>query len=291
MPHFDDLHLFIAVVQAGSFTKAGEKLGVSKSALSQSISQLENRLNIRLLNRTTRSVSPTPEGLSLYNDIAPHYLAIGQGLEKLADNQQNTTGTVRINASQLAIETVILPKLSPLLADYPHIFVELYSDNRFVDIVEQGFDMGVRFGDAVADGMIAVKISQAVQITRVATPNYLKNKTMPKTIADLDNHRLINLQLGKEKMPIDWEFCVNGETVVYTPKSQMLMNANLLNAIKQHFGIGLVGVSQIENELKTGELVEILGEYRMTYPPFYAYYPNRGYHSRAFELVLGALKE
>lgn len=291
MPHFDDLYLFLTIVQTGSFTKAGEKLGVSKSALSQSISHLENRLNIRLLNRTTRSVSPTPEGLSLYNDLAPHYFAIGEGLAKLTEHQADITGTVRINASELAIQTVILPKLAPILSQNPHIFVQLYSDNRFVDIVEQGFDMGVRLGGMVASGMIAVKISQMVQITLVATPNYLKNNDIPKSIDDLDHHHLINLQLDKDKPPIDWEFWVNDKVVSYTPKSQILMNGNGLNAILQDLGIGLVGLSQVERFIKTGELVEILPEFRMTYEPFYAYYPSRKHHSKAFEMVLDALRE
>ncbi|UXZ05376.1 LysR family transcriptional regulator [Moraxella nasicaprae] len=291
MPYFDDLYLFLTIVQTGSFTKAGEKLGVSKSALSQSISHLENRLNIRLLNRTTRSVSPTPEGLSLYNDLAPHYFAIGEGLAKLTEHQAHITGTVRINASHLAIQTVILPKLAPILSQNPHIFVQLYSDNRFVDIVAEGFDMGVRLGGTVASGMIAVKISQMVQITLVATPNYLKNKDIPKSIDDLDHHHLINLQLDKNKPPMDWEFWVNGKVVSYTPKSQILMNGNGLNAILQDLGIGLVGLSQVERFIKTGELVEILPEFRMTYEPFYAYYPSRKHHSKAFEVVLNALRE
>ena len=264
MTHFNDLYLFISVVDAGSFTKAGEKLGISKSALSQSISNLENRLNIRLLNRTTRSISPTPEGLALYHDIAEHYRQIRVGLDKLIDNGQTASGLVRINASALAIETVILPKLAPLLRAEPLIAVELHSDNRLVDMVHQGFDMGVRLGDAVAHDMVAVQISPPVQTTLVATPTYLNGKHLPKTINDLDAHRLISVRFAPDKTPIDWDFWVDGRPVAYTPKAQVLMNSNVLTAVYNHLGIGLVGALQVEDALKSGELIEILGELKMT---------------------------
>lgn len=252
---------------------------------------MENRLNIRLLNRTTRSVSPTPEGLTLYNDIAAHYAAIGLGVERLIENQNSATGTVRINASEMAIETVILPKLGRLLADFPLISVELHSDNNFVDIVSAGFDMGVRLGDEVAQGMVAVKISPPLTTAIVATPQYLHDKNLPKNIADLDNHRLINVRFAPGRPPITWDFRVNGELVEYTSKAQIIANTNPLQAVRNHLGIAFVGLKQVEQELQSGELVELLGGYRMTYEPFYAYYPSRKHHSRAFELVLEALRE
>lgn len=291
MPHFDDLHLFITIVETGSFTKAGERLGISKSALSQSISNLEKRLNIRLLNRTTRSVSPTPEGLMLYNDIAGPYSAIDSSLTKIAENQENIIGTVRINASQLAIETAIFPKLTALLADFPLISLELHSDNRFVDIVEQGFDMGVRLGDDVADDMVAVKISPPLRTALVATPRYLSGKNIPESIKDLEAHRLIGTRIESSRPPIFWDFKVGEETVSYQPEAQILSNMNPLQAVKNHLGIGFVGLSQVQKELQSGELVEVLANFRMTYEPFFAYYPSRKYHSRAFETVLNALKE
>ncbi|MGF7453891.1 LysR family transcriptional regulator [Pasteurella bettyae] len=281
--HFDDLHLFITIVENGSFTKASDKLGVSKFALSQSITNLEKRLNIRLLNRTTRSVSPTPEGLTLYNDIVGAYSAIGLGLQKLAENQENIVGTVRINASQLAIDTVILPKLTALLTDYPLISLEIHSDNSFVDIVEQGFDMGVRFGDAVVDDMVAVRIPKPVKTALVATPQYLQNKNIPKNINELENHQLINIRLGLDKSPISWDFKVNGQLVEYLPKSQITLNINPLTAIKNHLGIGFVARSQVENELQSGELIEILGEFADEYEPFLPIIP-------AENTILGRLK-
>lgn len=186
---------------------------------------------------------------------------------------------------------MILPKLTPLLATYPQIRVELHSENRFVDIVAQGFDVGVRLGNDMANDMVAVKISTPFTTTLVATPNYLNGKTIPKTINNLDNHALIGTRLDLHRPPMLWDFWVNGQLVSYQPKTQVLMNSNPLQAVKNHLGIGFVGLSQVENELKTGELVEILADFRMTYEPFFAYYPSRKHHSRVFELVLSILRE
>lgn len=290
MHPYNELYLFIAIVEAGSFTKAGERLGISKSALSQSLSNLENRLSIRLLNRSTRSISPTPEGLALYHDIAAQYRQIGAGLEKLVQNQETVSGTVRINASHLAIETVILPKLAPLLAAEALITVELHSDNTLSDVVGQGFDMGVRLGDAVAGDMVAVKISEAVETTLVASREYLSGKTVPKSIRDLDGHRLINVRFAADKAPMAWEFRQGGQTVQYTPKAQVIVSGGVLPAVQNHLGIGFVGKAQVADRLKTGELIEILGDLAMTYEPFYAYYPSRKHHSKAFAKVQDALR-
>lgn len=290
MSHFDDLYLLVCVVQAGSFTKAGQQLGVSKSALSQSISQLENRLNIRLLNRTTRSISPTPEGLQLLNEITPHFAAINGQLTQLAQNQTSATGIVRINASQLAIEMAILPKLAPLFAEYPHIQVELHSENRFVDIVKEGFDMGVRLGDAVSSDMVAVKISEPVRIAVIASPEYLHGKPPIHSIADLDQHRLIGNRFDINRPPVAWDFCQNGKLIEYQPKPQLLSNTDPKQAALNHLGLAFVARSQVERELAQGILVEVLSDFAHQYEPFYAYYPSRKHHSRAFELVLGMLR-
>ncbi|WP_235068783.1 LysR family transcriptional regulator [Mannheimia sp. USDA-ARS-USMARC-1261] len=291
MQNLNDLRTFVLVVEQKSFTKAGEKLGISASAVSHCVSNLEDRLNIRLLNRTTRSVSPTPDGLTLLNDISPYLQAIDLSVQKLTENQDTPKGTVRINASQIAIEMVVLPKIAPILSQYPQIQLELHSENRFVDIVGEGFDMGVRLGDDVAKDMVAVKISQPLTATLVATPNYLQNKEIPKQINELDHHRLIGLRLGADRNPIAWDFCVQGKTVSYQPEGQLILNTDPMPAIKNHLGIGFMPYFMVEKELKSGELIEILGELRITYEPFYAYYPSRKHHSKAFEVVLNALRE
>ena len=291
MQNLNDLRTFVLVVEHKSFTKAGEKLGVSASAVSHCLSNLENRLNIRLLNRTTRSISPTPEGLMLLNDISPYLQAIDLSIKKLSENQDNITGTVRINASQVAIEMAILPKLAPIFEKFPHIHIELHSENRFVDIVGEGFDMGVRLGDDLAKDMVAVKISPPLTTALVATPTYLQNKDIPKQIKDLDNHRLLGLRLGADREPIAWDFGVRGKAVSYVPKAQLILNSNPMPAVKHHLGIGFMPYFMVEDDLKSGKLIEILGEFKMIYEPFYAYYPSRKHHSKAFEVVLNALRE
>lgn len=291
MQNLNDLRAFVLVAKYKSFTKAGEKLGVSASAVSHCLSNLENRLNIRLLNRTTRSISPTPEGLQLLNEIKPYFQAIDFSIQKLAENQNNISGTVRINAPQVAIEMAILPKLAPIFEKFPHIHIELHSENRFIDIVSEGFDMGVRLGDDVAKDMVAVKISQPLTTTLVATLSYLQNKAIPKQIQNLDNHRLIGLRTATDREPISWDFWQNGKMISYQPKSQLILNTNPLSAVKNHLGIGFMPYFMVENELKSGELIEILGEFKITYEPFYAYYPSRKHHSKAFEVVVNALRE
>lgn len=290
MQNLNDLRTFVLVVEHKSFTKAGERLGISASAVSHCVSNLEDRLNIRLLNRTTRSVSPTPEGLTLLNDIRPYLQAIDVSVQKLSESLHTVSGTVRINASQVAIEMAILPKLAPIFDEFPHIHIELHSENRFVDIVEQGFDMGVRLGDDVAKDMVAVKISEPLTTVLVATPHYLQGKEIPKHIKDLDNHRLIGLRLAPDKGQVAWDFWVKGKLLSYTPKGQLLLNISPLCAVKNHLGIGFMPHFMAENELKSGELIEILGDFKMTYEPFYAYYPSRKHHSKAFEVVLKALR-
>lgn len=290
MQNLNDLRTFVLVVEHKSFTKAGEKLGVSASAVSHCLNNLENRLNIRLLNRTTRSISPTPEGLTLLNDIKPYFDAIDLSLQKLSENQGSVTGTVRINASQVAIEMAVLPKLAPVFEKFPNIHIELHSENRFVDIVKEGFDMGIRLGDDVAKDMVAVKIAPPLTTTLVATPAYLHGRESPKKIQDLDNHRLIALRLAADREPIAWDFRVKGKTVSYRPKGRLVLNSNPLSAVKNHLGIAFMPYFMAEDGLKTGELVEVLGGFRMTYEPFYAYYPSRKHHSKAFETVLSALR-
>lgn len=258
--------------------------------MSHCVSNLENSLNIRLLNRTTRSVSPTPEGLTLLNDIAPYLNAIDTSVQKLSENQDTPQGTVRINVSQVAIEMAVLPKLAPVLKKFPHIQIELFSENRFVDIVADGFDMGIRLGDDVAKDMMAVQISSSLTTALVATPSYLQDKPVPRHIKDLDHHRLIALRLGAEREPIAWNFWVQGKHTAYQPKGQVILNTSPLPAVKQHLGIGFMPHFMVANDLKSGELIEVLPDFKMTYEPFYAYYPSRKHHSKAFEVVLGALR-
>ena len=192
MRRFNDIYLFLHVARCGSFTAAAQQLGLSKSALSQSIGSLEQALGIRLFNRSTRSIALTAAGERLLAASAAPFAAIEAGLDRLREDSDG--GLVRINAPQLACDWILLPKLQPLLAANPHIRVEITVDNRFVDIVGEGYDLGVRLGDDVAKDMVALRISPPLTMTLVASPQYLRDNPPPQTVDDLQHHRLIGLR-------------------------------------------------------------------------------------------------
>lgn len=278
-------------MQAGSFTRAAQQLGVTKSALSQTVRNLESRLNMRLLNRTTRSLSPTPEGLAILQQIRPHFHAIQEQIRLLDNQRDSAVGKVRINASLLAVNLILLPKLQPLLAENPQIQLEIQVEDRWVDIVKEGFDMGVRLGDALNPNMIAVKISQPLRTAVVATPEYLQGKSVVQQIEELDGHHTVATRLANDHARLmAWDFRQNGKLRQYVPKAQTILNVPVKQAVLNHLGIGFVIKADVENELRQGTLVELLGDYATEYEPFYLYYPNRKHHSKVFQLVAEALK-
>lgn len=291
MSHFDDLYTFITVVQAGSFTKAAGQLGVSKSALSQTISQLEQRLNIRLLNRTTRSLAPTTAGEKVLAEFAPMFASMQNSLRELNDFHDHAIGTIRINSSEVAAYTVLYPKLAPLLAQNPHLHIELQIENVFVDIVEKGFDMGVRLGNAVQQNMIAVQISEPMQMALVAGREYMASNHQVTQIDDLSRHQLIGTRLSSDHQPAEWEFFKDNQTIIYQPKPHFAVNNRLrIQAVLDGLGISWLPKMWVDEYLENGAMVELLPDWAMTYEPLYLYYPNRKYHSKAFEMVVGALR-
>ncbi|WP_040976964.1 LysR family transcriptional regulator [Necropsobacter massiliensis] len=288
---FDDLFAFVKVVQAGSFTLAAQQLGVSKSALSQTISNLEKRLNVRLLNRTTRNLSPTSAGEKLFADCAPTFATLQNSVRDLGYFQHNAGGTIRINTSEFVAEYVLYPKLKPLLLANPLLHIEFQIENTFVDIVEKGFDMGVRLGNAVQPQMIAVKISEPMSMAVVASPAYLANRPAVRTINDLSAHQLIGARLSADHQPIEWEFSQGAQMIVYHPKLHFAANSRLrTQAVLDGLGIAWLPKAGVIELLKSGEMQELLSEWAITYDPLYLYYPDRHYHSKAFEMVLEALK-
>lgn len=291
LPNLNELYYFIQIVQAGSFAKAANKLGVTSSALSQNIKSLEKSLGLRLLNRTTRSISPTEAGEKLLAQISPHFQAIVGGLNQLDDWRNSPLGTIRINTSEVAANLLLYPKLKTLMQNYPELKLEMVVDNRWVDIVEQGFDMGVRLGYALYKDMIAVKISDPVRMAVVASPDYLCGKPPVQAIADLQAHRLIGLRLSNQHGETQWEFKQNGERITFQPEPHFSINNGLrLQAARDGLGIAWLPDIMVKEAIAKGELVKLLGEYAMEYEPLYLYYPNRQGHSRAFELVVEALR-
>lgn len=292
MHNFNELNYFITVAQTASFVKAGKRLGVSSSALSHSMRSLENRLNLRLFNRTTRSVSLTEAGEQLFKQIAPLFRSINEEVDALGDFLNTPSGTIRINAPDFAVEHIIYPKLRDFLLRYPQIKIEIHSDNSWADIVKQGFDMGCRLGDDVSKEMIAVKISPPLTMALIASPSYLKGRELPKQIKDLDHHRLIGMRISQQHgTELPWEFRENGNMVKYHPNSNFSINTHVRKkAAIDGLGITWLARPDVESELASGKLVELLKPFVISYDPFYLYYPSRKGHSNVFKLVVDTLR-
>ena len=292
MYNFNELNYFITIAQANSFVRAAKSLQVSPSALSHSMRNLEKRLDLRLFNRTTRSMSLTQAGEQLFKQVAPLFKSINEEVDALANFLDTPSGTIKINATSLAVEMILYPKLRDFLTQYPKIKIEIQADNNWVNIVEQGFDMGCRIGDDLAKDMVAIKISEPLKMALVASPDYLKNRTKPEQINDLDDHKLIGLKISSHHgAELSWEFNNNGNTIIYHPSSQLIINNHLRKqAALDGLGITWVGRLEVEKELAEGSLVELLADFAITFKPFYIYYPSQNGHSNVFKLVLEALK-
>ena len=292
MQNFNELNYFLTLAQTQSFMKAGQLLGISSSALSHSMKNLETRLNLRLLNRTTRNVSLTEAGQQLFEQLSPLYQAINNEVDALNDFLSTPSGLIRINAPAVAAEAVLYPKLKPILNRYPKIRLEIVVDNRWADIVKEGFDMGVRLGNDVAKEMIAVPISEPLKMVLVASPDYLAQHGSPKNIDDLQQHRLIGTKLSAAHgIEMQWKFKDKKERMTFTPKSQFSINNHLrLQAVSDGLGIAWVQYLNVADAVQSGRLVELLPEYAMTYDPLYLYYPSRRGHSNVFKLIMDALK-
>jgi DNA-binding transcriptional LysR family regulator len=292
MYNLNELNYFITVAQTSSFVKAGQLLGISSSALSHSMRNLETRLNLRLFNRNTRNVSLTEAGEQLYRKISPLFDSINQEVNALNNFINTPSGTIRINAPTIAVEHIIYPKLRNFLPRYPLIRIEIQADNSWANIVKQGFDMGCRLGGDIAKEMIAVKISPPLKMVLVASPEYLSRKVIPKQIKELDDHRLIGMRISSQHgTELPWEFTQAGKTIKYHPHSQFMINNHLRKqAALDSLGITWTAQADVEKELASGELVELLTEFAITYDSFYLYYPNRKGHSNVFKLIIDLLK-
>ena len=292
MQNFNELNYFLTLAQAGSFVKAGQLLGISSSALSHSMKNLETRLNLRLFNRTTRNVSLTEAGQHLFEQLLPLYQAINHEVDALSDFLNTPSGLIRINAPAVAAEAVLYPKLKSILSQYPKIRLEIVVDNRWIDIVKEGFDMGIRLGNEIAKEMIAVPISDPLKMVLVASPDYLATHGTPKTLDDLYQHSLIGVRISAgHGSEMQWEFKYKKELITFEPKSQLSINNHLrLQAVLDGLGIAWIAYMSVADAIQSGKLVELLPEYAMTYDPLYLYYPSRRGHSNVFNLIVDALK-
>ena len=288
----DDLVAFIAVARERSFTKAAAKLGVSQSALSHTVREIEARLGVRLLTRTTRSVSPTEAGERLLHALAPRFEEIEAELAALSALREKPAGTIRITATEFAVDTLVWPKLAKFLRRYPDIKVELFVDPALTDIVAQRFDAGVRSGEQVAKDMIAVRIGPDMRMAVVGAPSYFKSKPEPKRPQDLIGHSCINLRLSTLGGLYAWEFEKGGRELKVRVEGQLVFNGTtqLLNAALAGFGLAYVPEGLAQPHLDRGRLKRVLADWCPPYSGYHLYYPSRRQSSAAFALLVAALR-
>lgn len=291
MMRFDDLAGFAAVVRAGSFTRAAAQLGVTQSALSQTVRALERRLDLKLLNRTTRSVSPTEAGERLYQTVGQRFEDIEAELAVLGEMRGRPAGTVRITATEHAMRSLIWPRLEPWLALYPDIKVEISGDNRFTDIVAERFDIGVRLGGDLAKDMIAVRIAPDLRMAVVGSPGYFSRHPRPLSPQDLTLHDCIGLRLASHGGLLKWEFRHHGKNVNAHVTGRLVFNASelILAAALSGYGLAWLPFDAVEEHLAAGRLVAVLDKWATTFDGYHAYYASRR-ASRALMLVVEALR-
>jgi DNA-binding transcriptional LysR family regulator len=288
----DNLLAFIAVGQERSFTKAAAKLGVSQSALSHTIKELEARLGVRLLTRTTRNVSPTNAGERLLHNIAPRFEEISAELRAVTELREKPAGTIRITATEFAIDTLLLPKLAKLLCGFPDIKVEMIADYGLTDIVAQQYDAGVRSGEQVAKDMIAVRIGPDMRMAVVGAPAYFRTHPEPKRPQDLLGHNCINLRLPTHGNTYAWEFEKGSRQLRVRVEGQFTFNgsAQLLNAALAGCGLAYIPEGMVEAHISKARLKQVLADWCPPYSGYHLFYPSRRQSSAAFTLVVDALR-
>jgi DNA-binding transcriptional LysR family regulator len=288
----DDLLAFVAVGRERSFTKAAAKLGVSQSALSHTIRELEARLGVRLLTRTTRSVSPTEAGERLLRNVGPRFEEIEAELAAIRELREKPAGTIRVTAMEYAADAILLPKLATLLREYPDIRVEIIIDYGLTDIVAQRYDAGVRSGEQVAKDMIAVRIGPDMRMAVVGAPSYFRKRLAPKKPQDLIGHNCINLRLPSDRGLYAWEFEKGDRELKVRVEGQLVFNgtAQILNAALAGLGLAYLPEGLVQPHLAKSRLKRVLEDWCPPYSGYHLYYPSRRQSSAVFALLLDALR-
>jgi DNA-binding transcriptional LysR family regulator len=289
--NLNDLVAFVTVAREGSFTRAGAVLGVSQSALSQAIKALEARLEIRLLTRSTRSVSPTPAGERLLRAIGNRFDEIEAELDALTALRDKPAGSVRITSGDHVLRTILLPKLLPLMRRYPDIHLEFDVSYAFRDIVADRFDAGVRMGESIDKDMIAMPISPMLRMAAVASPAYFETHPIPKLPGDLTGHNCINIRFPSGGVYV-WEFERRGRQLNVRVEGQAVFNTSphIVLAALDGLGVAYLPEEEFAPHIKDGRLVRVLQDWCPPFSGYHLYYPSRRQHSPAFSLVVEALR-
>lgn len=287
-----DLAAFLAVAEERSFTRAAARIGLSQSALSHTIRRLEARLGLRLLTRTTRSVSPTQAGERLVETLRPAFDGIEARIDSLSELRDRPAGTIRITCGEHAARFILWPALERLLPSYPDICVEIATDYRMVDLAEGRFDAGVRLGEHLAEDMIAVPIGPPQQMIVVGAPTYLKRRPAPAIPTDLAGHACINLRLPTRGGLYAWEFEKDGRSVNVRVQGPVIVNDMdlMVRGALSGLGLSIVMRDQVETHLANGDLIQVLPDWSPPFPGYHLYYPSRRQPTPAFSLLVEALR-
>jgi len=290
--NLNDLASFLVVAQERNFTRAAKRLGVSQSALSQTIRVLEARLGLRLLTRTTRSVAPTEAGDRLIHSIGPRIEEIRRELDALSDLREKPSGTIRLTATEHAAEAILWPAVAKLVREYPDIKVEIVTDYGLTDIVGERFDAGVRPGETIAKDMIAVPIGPELRMAVAGAPSYFASRSQPKTPQDLTGHNCINLRLPIHGGLYAWEFEKKGRALNVRVDGQLVFNTSslMLKAALEGSGLVYLTEGQVAPYLADGRLVRVLADWCETFSGYHLYYPSRRQPTPAFALLVDALR-
>jgi DNA-binding transcriptional LysR family regulator len=290
--NLNDLRAFLAVARERSFTRAAARLGVSQSALSHTIRTLEERLGLRLLTRTTRSVSPTEAGERLLQNLGPRFAEIEAELAALTELREKPAGTIRITATEYAADTILWPKLAKVLPEYPDIKVEIIIEQGLTDIVAERYDAGVRLGEQVAKDMIAVRVGPDMRMAVVGAPSYFAKWSPPRRPQELISHNCINLRVPTRGGLYAWEFEKGNRQLKVRVEGQLVFNGTtqMLNAALAGFGLSYVPEDLAQPHLAKGRLKRVLADWCPPFSGYHLYYPSRRQLTPAFTLIVEALR-
>jgi DNA-binding transcriptional LysR family regulator len=289
--NISDILAFLAVAQERSFTRAAGKLGVSQSALSHTIRGLEARLGVRLLTRTTRSVSPTEAGQRLIDTVGPRLEEIETEITAVSDLGDRPIGTIRITAIDHVVDTVIWPRLAPVLEQYPDVRVEISADYRLVDVAADRYDIGVRYGDQIQQDMVAVKLTEDIGMSIVGAPRYFESHAVPLTVTDLLRHNCICLRLSGGGI-YAWELRHGDRNVDARVSGQLIFNGayQMLAAALSGYGLAFLPQEMTQLHVEAGRLRKVMEDCCPSFPALHAYYPSHRNSSRAMRLVIDAIR-
>ena len=290
--NLSDILAFVAVAQERSFTRAAGRLGVSQSALSHTIRALEARLGVRLLTRTTRSVSPTDAGERLLQNVAPRLEEIEAEIAAVSELGEKAAGTIRITAIDHVVDSVLWPRLAPVLEQYPDVGVEINSEYRMIDVAAERYDIGVRYGDQVQKDMVAVRLTPDVPMTIVGSPRYFETHRVPVVVADLMRHNCITLRLSSRGGIYAWELRDGEQSVEARVSGQVTFTGayQMLHAALSGYGLAFLPEDLTQPHVSAGTLRRVMDDCCPSFPPLYAYYPSHRNSSRALRLVIDAIR-